>query len=213
MSFDYTKSSLLAYHTYTISRGACYIVDDVKFDLELGSDWQHRGRSEASYWDKVLHVLSELLVLNESSRKPTMVILIGKSGTDLAFRKILEEVLGSYYQNKTMPPIIDRDSEYVQAQGGRGIPAPTKVSPGALSALEATHYEAEYQPRFPVRESRALVGIIIETTNGIGASCEVVLRTGKKHMSGYDMEAARHASVEDRISLVIGHVELIILVA
>ncbi|KAI0126776.1 hypothetical protein BJ170DRAFT_684357 [Xylariales sp. AK1849] len=128
---DYTKSSLLAYHTGTFSEGAYDIKVAQEYDLFLGSDARFDNLNEDHYWDQVRQVLLTPL-LTRSYQMPTKVILVGESSDDPSFREHFDDVLEEFFKDG-VPPIFDQDPVYVQAKGAAEfvrrsayLPKPTK---------------------------------------------------------------------------------------
>lgn len=130
---DYTKSSLLAYHTSTFSQGAYNLHAMQEYDLFLGSDSRFDNPDEDYYWDGVRQVLLKPL-LAMSRRPPTKIILVGESAGDPAFLEHLDQVLKEFFKDGDgVPPIFDQDPVYVQARGcaefvrrAAYLPKPTK---------------------------------------------------------------------------------------
>ncbi|KAF2877135.1 hypothetical protein BDV95DRAFT_558540 [Massariosphaeria phaeospora] len=115
---DYTRSSLLAYHTETYGASGAYaVVDYSSLGIQFGSDERYNNPSEEYYWEEVRKVLLRPL-LHEASQPPTAVILAGENSTDPTFRRVLEDILHTFYRDKSVVPLIfDRDPEYIQAKG------------------------------------------------------------------------------------------------
>ncbi|KAM0811074.1 hypothetical protein AB5N19_11430 [Seiridium cardinale] len=135
---DYTKSSLLAYHTGTFSEGAYDIKVAQEYNLFLGSDARFDNPNEDHYWDGVRQVLLKPL-LARSYQMPTKIILVGESSDDPAFREHFDDVLEESVKD-AVPPIFDQDPVYVRAKGAADVCETLGVSPqtheGPSSGLE-----------------------------------------------------------------------------
>ncbi|KAK6086219.1 hypothetical protein SCUP234_02432 [Seiridium cupressi] len=145
---DYTKSSLLAYHTGTFSEGAYDIKVAQEYNLFLGSDARFDNPNEDHYWDGVRQVLLKPL-LARSYQMPTKIILVGESSDDPAFREHFDDVLEEFFKD-AVPPIFDQDPVYVQAKGAAEfvrrsayLPKPTK--PQVVDSKSKMYIHRDYK--------------------------------------------------------------------
>lgn len=114
----YTRTSLAAYHYYTFYDGVYSGVVHPRFYLGFGNDptcepiRSPRGHRD---WEQARLMMLQQLQVNDG-KKPTKIILVGESANDPEFRSQLDEVFEEFFTDG-VPPIFDRDPEYIQAKG------------------------------------------------------------------------------------------------
>lgn len=144
---EYTRSSLLAYHTLTYSDGVYGTIVDEEHSLDLGSEAQSGGPDGEDYWDEVREVLLAPL-LRRTYRMPSRITIVGESAHDPAFRDHLQIVLEDFFKDG-VPPIYDEDPVYVQAKGAAELVRRSAYLPRpARPEMEGSISETDPKGRF-----------------------------------------------------------------
>jgi hypothetical protein len=112
---EYTQPAIAVHYVETYARGAYSVYDSMTEDYSLGSDARYESPDEDEYWDSLRYILETVLYAS-SYNLPTRIILVGESVSDPGFKHNFLMIMMDFF-GIMVPPIYDKDPEYVQAKG------------------------------------------------------------------------------------------------
>lgn len=84
-------------------------------DFSLGLDSRNENPNEEYYWEAMKDRITEILIKNRYSPRPSQVLLFGEASENENFRAILQTSLASMME--AIPPILDKHSVFAPAIG------------------------------------------------------------------------------------------------